>query len=56
MADSIIDFIIYTLGIMFLIAFGVISAIVLWKMIKQELSEDYSEDSKSSNDRRITKR
>lgn len=55
MADSIIDFIIYTLGIMFLIAFGVISAIVLWKMIQKELSED-SKDSKSSNDRRITKR
>ena len=39
MADSIINFIIYTLGIMFLIAFGVISAIVLWKMIKDELSK-----------------
>jgi hypothetical protein len=51
MADSIINFIIYTLGIMFLLAFGVISAIVLWKMIKKELSEDYSKDSKD-----ITKR
>ena len=39
MADSIIDFIIYTLGIMFLVAFGVISSIVLWKMIKDELSK-----------------
>ena len=56
MGESIINFIIYTLGIMFLIAFGVISAIVLWKMIQKELSEDYSKDSKSSNDRRITKR
>ena len=54
MGESIINFIIYTLGIMFLIAFGVISAIVLWKMIKQELNED--SDSKVSNDRRITKR
>ncbi len=54
MADSIIDFIIYTVGIMFLIAFGVISAIVLWKMIKRELNEDSG--SKISNDRRITKR
>jgi hypothetical protein len=40
MADSIIDFIIYTLGIMFLVAFGVISSIVLWKMIKKELKDD----------------
>ena len=54
MADSIINFIIYTLGIMFLLAFGVISAIVLWKMIKRELNEDSG--SKSFNDRRITKR
>ena len=40
MADSIINFIIYTLGIMFLVAFGVISAIILWKMIKKELKQD----------------
>lgn len=55
MAESIINFIIYTLGIMFLIAFGVISGIILWKMIKKELNEDL-DGSKSSNDRRITKR
>ena len=54
MAESIINFIIYTLGIMFLVAFGVISAIILWKMIKQELNE--GSDSKVSNDRRITKK
>lgn len=53
MAESIINFIIYTLGIMFLVAFGVISAIILWKMIKKELNED---SDNSSNDRRITKR
>jgi predicted outer membrane lipoprotein len=40
MAESIINFIIYTLGIMFLVAFGVISAIILWKMIKKELKQD----------------
>ena len=40
MADSIINFIIYTLGIMFLLAFGAISAIHLWKIIKKELKED----------------
>jgi predicted outer membrane lipoprotein len=40
MADSIIDFLVYTLGIMFLVAFGVISAIILWKMIKKELKQD----------------
>jgi hypothetical protein len=40
MADSIIDFLVYTLGIMFLVAFGVISSIILWKMIKKELKED----------------
>lgn len=37
MADSIIDFVIYSIGVMFLVAFGVISSIVLWKMIKEEL-------------------
>ena len=50
MADSIINFIIYTLGIMFLIAFGVISAIVLWKMIKKELNEDSNSDVSKSDE------
>lgn len=50
MAESIINFIIYTLGIMFLIAFGVISAIVLWKMIKKELNEDSNSDVSKSDE------
>ena len=37
MANSIIDFLIYSLGVLFLVAFGVIAFIVIYKLIKEDL-------------------